>query len=118
MNSKYIYNNIDTLLNTFDYAQGLDSWENSESEFFAEFDIPGFDRSDVEVKSKADKLTITVAASEELKKNGRHGFNLSYKFPPSADLSKTQASLNLGVLKISVPKKETHQVKEITVKVA
>jgi len=89
-------------------------WENSDSEYSAEFDIPGFEKSDVEIKSKSNKLTIQVKTS----KKGRQGFTIAYRFPAAADLSKTEASLDLGVLKVSVPKKDSEKPNEISVKVS
>lgn len=89
-------------------------WENSDSDYSAEFDVPGFEKSDIEIKSKTDKLTIQVKTS----KKGRQGFTISYRFPSTADLSKTEASLDLGILKIVVPKKESEKPKEISIKVS
>lgn len=89
-------------------------WENSDSDYFAEFDVPGFEKSDIEIKSKANQLIIQVKTS----KKGRQGFTIAYRFPSAADLSRTEASLDLGVLKVSVPKKESEKPKEITIKVS
>lgn len=89
-------------------------WENSDSDYLAEFDVPGFEKSDIEIKSKADKLIIQVKTS----KNGRQGFTVAYRFPSAADLSKTEANLDLGVLKVTVPKKDSEKPKEISVKVS
>lgn len=89
-------------------------WENSDTDYSAEFDIPGFEKSDIEIKSKSDQLTIQVKTS----KKGRQGFTIAYRFPQAADLAKTEAILELGVLKVSVPKKDSEKPKEISVKVS
>lgn len=93
-------------------------WEDTDSGYFAEFDLPGFNKSEIEIKAKSNILLIKAKASESSKKRQALNFDLSYRFPASADLSKTQADLNLGVLKVSVPKKDSEKPKEISIKVS
>jgi HSP20 family molecular chaperone IbpA len=90
------------------------AWVNLDSEFVAEFDIPGFKREDVKIKTKSNILHLEVSSA----KAKRSGIEVKYGFPHFADLSRTKAELDLGVLKITVPKKESEIPKEISIKVS
>lgn len=89
-------------------------WQNLESEFVAEFDIPGFKKEDVKIKAKSNMLQLEVSSANV----NRQGLVVKYGFPNSADLSKTKAELDLGVLKITVPKKESEVQKEVSIKIS
>lgn len=89
-------------------------WESLDTEFTAEFDVPGFSKEDVKIKAKSNILALEVSSA----KAKRLGFTARYGFPECADLAKTKAELDLGVLKITVPKKESSIPKEISVKIS
>lgn len=96
------------------YSQNDNLWQTLDSEFVAEFDVPGFRKEDIKIKAKSNILTLEVSSA----KSNRVGLVAKYGFPHSADLAKTKAELDLGVLKVIVPKKESEIQKEVCVKIS
>ncbi len=102
----------------FDVKETKDSYE-----FKA--DVPGIQEKDLEVSMTGNRLTVSgKREAEKEDKSDRYyayersygSFTRSFSLPDGADSDKVRASLDKGVLSISVPKKPEVQAKKIAVK--
>jgi HSP20 family protein len=102
----------------FDVKETKDSYE-----FKA--DVPGMLEKDIEVTVTGNRLTIAgKREAEKEDKSERYytfersygAFTRSFTLPDGADLDKLRASLDRGVLSISVPKLPEVQAKKIAIK--
>jgi HSP20 family protein len=91
----------------------LDLWKETEEAFKLELDTPGFSKNEITVTSKGNVVCVTISPKQD---NKRKGFSAEYKLPNSAVVSESIASLEDGVLKITVPKKEQEKVNFIPLK--
>ena len=107
--------NTELLDKYFNYTYlNANEWVETDSGIELEIDIPGIKKDEVSIKSKGESLVI---AANPKSKNGKP-FSYSYKLPSVLDGSLTFASLEDGVLKVTVPKKESAKIKEISVKIS
>lgn len=90
-------------------------------------DAPGMETSDIRIEVKENRMTINGERTEEKKEETggftryerqQQSFARTVKLPTDADVENIQASLNRGVLSVSIPKKEHIEtdVKRIEVK--
>jgi HSP20 family protein len=88
-------------------------------------DVPGIPEKDLEVTITGNRLNISGKRDQEKEeKNDRYytyernygTFTRSFTLPDGADLENLRASIEQGVLTISVPKKPEVQPKKIAVK--
>jgi HSP20 family protein len=88
-------------------------------------DVPGIQDKDLEVTMTGNRLTVSGKREEEKEdKSERYytyersygSFTRSFALPEGADTDKLRASLEKGVLSITVPKKMEVQAKKIAVK--
>jgi HSP20 family protein len=88
-------------------------------------DLPGIKDKDLEVTITGNRLNVSGKREEEKEeKSDRYytyersygSFSRSFTLPEGADVDKLRASLDQGVLTISVPKKPEVQPKKIAVK--
>jgi HSP20 family molecular chaperone IbpA len=104
---------------------GIDIYE-TENAVIVEAQIPGIKEENVEVNIEGNVLTINAHQEEtEEQKNKKKtvykstrqtSFNYSTNLPRIVDSSKTEAELEEGVLKITIPKTEEGKPKKIEVK--
>ncbi len=101
----------------------LNVWEDGDS-LYAEAEIPGVSKNDVEVYTVGSELTIKGT------RKGREGEDLAYHrrergagdftrvvtLPVEINADKVQASLKDGVLTVTLPKADAAKPKKITVK--
>ena len=96
-------------------------WED-ESHYFLEFDLPGVNSDDVEIKFVEDVLHVSAdrPAREDVNfvRQERRFGSVERKFtmPARIDENQIEAELNNGVLKISVAKAPESHVKTIEIK--
>jgi HSP20 family protein len=106
------------------FAPAFDVKETKDAYQF-KADVPGIQEKDLEVTMTGNRLT--VGGKREQEKEERHdryyayernygSFSRSFTLPDGADTDKLSASLEHGVLVISVPKKPEVQPKKIAVK--
>jgi HSP20 family protein len=105
-------------------SPAFDVKETKESyEFKA--DVPGIQEKDLEVSMTGNRLTVSgKREAEKEDKSDRYytyersygSFTRSFALPDGADADKVRASLEKGVLSISIPKKPEMQAKKIAVK--
>lgn len=86
----------------------------------------GLDKSDIEIEEQDGLLSVSYEKSEETKNEeptyiqkgiAKRSFCLSWKFSEKFDLKKIEASMNKGILKISVPKKEEKEIIKNIIKI-
>jgi len=87
-------------------------------------DLPGVKENDLEISVTGNRLTIGGKREEEKKEEGERyysyersfgSFSRSFTLPEGADLDNIKASLESGVLSLTVPKKEAVQAKRIQI---
>lgn len=87
-------------------------------------DLPGVDRKDVEITVedhvltfKGERSTVTEENKEGFRRRERiHGsFLRQFTLPDTADTENISATVNAGVLEISIPKQQKLQPKKIQV---
>lgn len=92
--------------------------------FVLSADLPGVDRKDVEITVadhvltfKGDRTTVSEDDREGLRRRERiHGsFLRQFTLPETADTDNISATVNAGVLEISIPKQQKLQPSKITV---
>merc|ERR1711998_62098 len=116
-----------TLMTHAPSAAGLacDVLEN-ENDFSVRASLPGIKESDISITQKDSLLTITADSSSEVEdehegfhhREIRSGhFSRSIRLPKTADFESDSvvASLENGILQITVPKKSEAQPKQITI---
>ncbi|HOV16780.1 MAG TPA: Hsp20/alpha crystallin family protein [Candidatus Cloacimonadota bacterium] len=95
-----------------------------DKEFELLANLPGFKKEDVRIAVQDNQLVIEANTSE--KKEEKKGtmyrcerYSGNYRrtlyLPDNADVSKIQAKMENGVLKLTIPKKTTTAQKEITI---
>ena len=86
----------------------------------------GLDKEDIQIEEQDGLLSITYERKYEentqqpkyiQKGIAKRSFCLSWKFSDKFDLKKINASMDKGILKISVPKKEEKEIIKNTIKI-
>lgn len=105
------------------FAPAVDIYEEGNN-IVADIDLPGIDPKDVDVKVEKDILTIK-GKKEEKKEEKKKGyvrierysgeFFRQVRLPSGVDSSGAKAAYKNGVLKVTLPKKEEEQSKEIKI---
>ena len=94
--------------------------------FVVKAELPGLDAKDVNVSLSGDLLTIKgEKKNEEEEKDEHHycverysgSFQRSFQLPASVKGDKVEAIFDKGVLKVTIPKAEEAEKKEIEIKV-
>lgn len=96
----------------------------SDTDYTIEAELPGFRMEDVEVSVLGDEVTIkgqrTLTAPEgavHLRRERRGGaFSRAFTLPEAVEVDKVAASMNDGVLLITLPKSPAIQPRRIAVK--
>ncbi|MDX1415415.1 MAG: Hsp20/alpha crystallin family protein [Candidatus Promineifilaceae bacterium] len=106
------------------YVPKVDIYSNSEGIVIIA-DMPGVDEKELEITLEKDVLTLNGYVSSSLMApegyelvHGEYGvgdFHRSFTLPDEIDRDQIAASLNNGVLKLSLPKAPEAQVRKITV---
>lgn len=106
------------------FAPAFDVKETADAYLF-KADLPGIQDKDLEVTITGNRLTVSGRRDvEKEEKQGRYynyersygSFTRSFTLPEGAEVEKLQASLDRGVLTITVPKRPEVQAKRIAVK--
>ena len=105
-------------------SPALDVVENTDN-YIVRCDLPGVEQKNLEVSVEGDVLTIKGEKKYEKKeKDARYyrnelwegSFQRTLSLPVGVDTEKVDAELKDGILTITLPKKEEHKPKQITVK--
>jgi HSP20 family protein len=106
------------------FAPAFDVKETSDSYQF-KADVPGIQDNDLEVTLTGNRLTVGGKREQEREDRSHRyyayersygSFSRSFTLPDGADADKLRASLEHGVLTLTVPKKPEVQPKKIAVK--
>jgi len=132
---------LDTLHREFDRAFGLvsdgvaamrsfpvDITENG-NDLVIEAELPGYKKDEIEVTTEDGVLTIIAERSQEetkddeakagkrrLTERSYSKVSRSFRFPATVDINKVDATLEDGVLKLTLPKREEVKPRKIQVK--
>ena len=113
-----------TRLNVAPSFPAMNIWTNEEGQVITA-EIPGVDIEDIEITVTGETLTLSgIRKNEELDESARYHrqergqgkFKRSLQLPFSVQTDKVNASLEKGVLNISLPRAEEDKPKKITVK--
>jgi len=86
----------------------------------------GLDKDDIQIEEQDGLLSVSYEKSEETKSDepnyiqrgiAKRSFCLSWKFSDKFDLKNAEATMDRGILKISVPKHEEKPVLKNTIKI-
>lgn len=106
------------------WVPAFDISEN-EKEYVVTAEIPGIDQKDLEVTLSDGILTVKGEKKQEKEHQGDNyhrleraygSFHRSFHIPEKVDAEKVDASYRNGILKLTIPKAETGEVKKIEVK--
>lgn len=100
--------------------------EEAEDQYIIKADLPGMDKKDVFIT--VEKGTIRLEGekkTEQKKEKGRYShlersygrFSRSFALPDEVDTEKINASMNNGVLELTLPKSEKAKPRSIEVKI-
>ncbi|HZD21924.1 MAG TPA: Hsp20/alpha crystallin family protein [Acidimicrobiia bacterium] len=97
--------------------------EETDTTFVVEVELPGIDRSDIDVELVGRRLRVSGERKEKertgvLRSKSRIVGRFEYEvaFPAEVDESGVEASFTDGVLTVTVPKAETEKPRKIQVK--
>ena len=128
---------LDSLLNPFfretpamgafteDWLPSVDISETKKN-FIVKAELPGLDAKDVNVSLSGDLLTIKGEKKKEEEEKDEHhhfietysgSFQRSFQLPTPVKGGDVEATFDKGVLKVTVPKVEEAEKKEIEIKV-
>lgn len=107
------------------YQKPLCDIYESDNEYTIYFDLPGVEKSDIDLKVEKDILTLTAECSKQAgegyscirEEMDYAGFRRSFNLNKTVDSTKISADYNEGSLKLSLPKKEEQKSKQIEIKV-
>jgi len=108
------------------FSPAIDVVENADN-YTVRCDLPGVDQKNLRVSVEGDVLTIKGEKKYEKKekdKDARYyrnelwegSFQRTLSLPAGVDANKVDAELKDGVLTVTLPKKEEHKPRQITVK--
>lgn len=130
-----LYTTFDALLNTltndqyyrYNYtSKPKANIYKNENSYLIEMAVPGFSREDIEVTMENGALTVSVSTKinnkpekskdvSEYKEFDYSNFARSWTLPDGVDLDKIEATYEAGILKISIPTKDSKTVKKIKI---
>ena len=108
-----------------DWTPRVDVFE-TENAIMLTGDLPGLDKQDVQVNVEENILTLSGERKRTDEENKDQytriersfgKFERSYTLPNTVDQTRIEATMEKGVLRVSLPKKEEAQPKQIEVKV-
>ena len=114
INSVEDHKTEETTQNLVDFVPKINMRE-TENEYIIEVELPGVHKENVDIQMDANLLTISgertikedVNEEEYRKVESSYGkFSRAFTLPKRIDTSKIEASFELGILEIMVPKKE------------
>lgn len=110
------FNNIfETMYKEFDNFNFNSAYSEDENNFIYEIDVPGANKEDIKiVVNNGDDVIANSISIEYSRKNKSKNQNNSYTFsiPKKANIDKIETSLELGVLKIIIPKIKVEEIKQ------
>ena len=110
-----------------EYSPSMDVVENEDA-FLVSVDLPGVDQKDIDVSVADNVLTVKGEKKNKEEEKDKQGkvyrrecwegsFQRTLSLPQGVDADKIDATMNDGVLSISLPKREDAKPRQISVKV-
>lgn len=97
------------------HATAADLFED-EHDYHARFELPGYKKDQIDLKLENAVLTVRSADTEKSEAGEtRRSFQRSIAVPDGVDLEKVAASLEDGVLTVTMPKAEARKPRQIEV---
>ncbi|HNX41742.1 MAG: Spore protein SP21 [Candidatus Aminicenantes bacterium ADurb.Bin508] len=105
------------------WQPATDIWETPEN-FMLRAELPGFKREEISLEVKENLLTIGGERKEEFdqeqvhcfrRESFRGSFQRAYLLPNNIDTSRIKATMEKGVLEITLPKSERAKAKRIEI---
>lgn len=88
-----------------------------EHNYHARFELPGLKKDDIDLELENSVLTISSVENKKTKEAEQHiSFQRSISVPDGVDLDGVAASLEDGVLTVTMPKAEARKPRQIAVK--
>lgn len=107
----------DFFSNAVGYNQPAADLYEDEHNYYARFELPGLKKDEVDLELENSVLTISNVEKEKSGEGEvRTSFRRSISVPDGVDLEKVSASLEDGVLTVTMPKAEARKPRQITVK--
>ncbi|MDX8406986.1 MAG: Hsp20/alpha crystallin family protein [Mariprofundaceae bacterium] len=106
------------------WAPSVDIRETNDA-LLIQAELPGIEKKDIHLEVKDGVLSISGERryEKDVTEENAHRiersygrFSRSFRLPPNIDANKVEASMNNGVLEISLPKCESARPKSITIK--
>lgn len=99
--------------------------EEKEEDIIVKADMPGMSKEDIKVKASEGNLEIRAESSKEIveenekylrKERGKRSYKRNVSLPERVKTEGVEASYENGVLKVTLPKKESDKKKDVEVK--
>jgi HSP20 family protein len=87
--------------------------EKNEEGYNIQFSLPGYDKEDIRIS--LEKNDLVVSARFEKDENWKKTFHKRIALPDDADFSKSEATLEKGILEIQLPFKADQKSVEIKI---
>lgn len=106
---------------TAEWHPAADVYENKD-EYVVAVDLPGIDRSTLDISIDDDRLTIKgeraeIDATQQLSERPRGNFMRSFDIPASVAQNQIKAEYKDGVLRIRLPRQPERKAQRIEIKV-
>lgn len=104
---------MDDFFDLFNFQTIKTDLRETENEYILEADLPGFDKSGIEIRHEGNILTISAQQNEDVEEKNenyihrerrRGSFQRSFTLPDNVNHDAIKASFNNGVLRIVLPK--------------
>ena len=106
----------DFFSNTAGFNQPAADLYEDEHNYYARFELPGLKKDEVDLELENSVLTISSVAKEKSEGSEfQTSFQRSISVPDGVDLGRIAASLEDGVLTVTMPKAEARKPRQITV---
>lgn len=115
---KNMWENFDELFDIFNEDIKTSYNVPTDSDFTTELPLPGLDKEHLSIEVSGKTLIVRTKVKDAEGFIKRYADNsYSYYISDAHDLSKTEAKMENGLLKIRIPLKKKEQVKNITVEI-
>lgn len=98
--------------------------KETDDAFLLKGDVPGVKEDDIEISCSGQSLSVSGKREEEAREEGERyyryersfgSFSRTFTLPETADLDNASASLDSGVLTVTMPKRESAKARKISV---
>lgn len=105
------------------FAPSCEVTETKES-YMMTFDLPGVKKEDVKIEVEGNRISVSAERREEKKTDDKKqhyseisygSYQRSFTMPSAIEQSKVEAKFDNGVLKVTLPKNASSNVKQIAV---